>query len=184
MAWKIDPQHSQIEFSIKHMMITTVRGRFTSFNGELRLNEDNPEASYVEGTVDVASIDTHEPDRDNHLRSADFFDVENFPTMHFKSTGIEPAGKNRFQVHGDLRIKDVSRNVTFDVTYEGRAQDPWGGQRAGFSASTTLSRKDFGLTWNVALETGGWLVGDDVKISVDLQAIQEKEQPVQEAASA
>lgn len=177
MNWKIDPHHTLIEFSIKHMMITTVRGRFNSFDGTLFLNEQNPTASRVEGTVDVASIDTAAADRDNHLRSADFFDVEKYPKMSFRSTRIESLGGDRFKVYGDLTIKDVTRQIVFDVTSEGQGQDPWGNQRRGFSAAATLNRKDFGLNWNVALETGGWLVGDEVKISIALQIVQEQPQP-------
>jgi polyisoprenoid-binding protein YceI len=171
--------HSLIEFSVKHMMFTTVRGRFKSFEGTIQINEEHPEASYVEGTVDVASIDTTEPQRDNHLRSADFFDVEKYPTMSFRSTRIEPVGDHRFKVCGELTIKDVTREVVFDVTEEGQGQDPWGNQRRGFSANTRLSRKDFGLNWNVALETGGWLVSDDVNVSAEVQVVQEQPEAVQ-----
>lgn len=184
MAWKIDPAHTLIEFSVKHMMFTNVRGRFGSFDGTLQLNEETSEASYVEGTIDVASIDTNEPDRDTHLKSADFFDVENYPTMHFKSTRIERDGDGRYKVYGDLTIKDTTREIAFDVTDHGRGQDPWGNRRGGFSAETTLNRKDFGLNWNVALEAGGWLVGDEIKVSAELQAVQEQEQSEPEAATA
>ena len=173
MSWKIDPSHTLIEFSAKHLMITTVRGHFKSFDGSIQLNEEQPEASYVEGTVDVASIDTNESQRDNHLRSPDFFDVENYPAMGFRSTRVEFLGGDRFKVHGDLTIKDVTREVVFDVTDEGQVQDPWGNKRWGFGGTTRLNRKDFGLTWNVALEAGGWLVGDEIKVSIELQLVQE-----------
>lgn len=173
MTWNIDPQHTQIEFSVRHMMISKVRGQFKSFEGTLDINTDNPAASSVAGTVDVASIDTREPQRDAHLRSADFFDAEKYPKLSFRSSRIEPAGKGRYKVVGDLTIKDVSREVVFDVTDEGRAQDPWGNQRWGVSASTRLNRKDFGLTWNVALETGGWLVGDEVTISAEVELVKQ-----------
>jgi polyisoprenoid-binding protein YceI len=175
MQWQIDPSHSLIEFSVKHMMITTVRGQFTQFEGTLNLNPDNPAASSVEGAVDIASVDTKEAQRDAHLRSVDFFDVENHPKMSFRSTRIESRGANQYKVHGDLTIKGVTRAVVFDVADEGRGQDPWGNQRWGISASAKLSRKDFGLTWNVALETGGWLVGDEVKIAIELQAVLQAE---------
>lgn len=173
MTWNIDPQHTQIEFSVRHMMISKVRGQFKSFEGTLDINTDNPAASSVAGTIDVASIDTREPQRDAHLRSADFFDAEKYPKLSFRSSRIEPAGKGHYKVVGDLTIKDVTREVVFDVTDEGRAQDPWGNQRWGVSASTRLNRKDFGLTWNVALETGGWLVGDDVTITAEVELVKQ-----------
>ncbi|RME76634.1 MAG: polyisoprenoid-binding protein [Chloroflexi bacterium] len=178
MQWQIDPTHSLIEFSVKHMMIATVRGRFTRFEGQVHLDPKNPEASYAEGSVDVSSIDTREPDRDAHLRSADFFDVEKFPRMTFRSTRVERVEGNRYRVAGELTIKDVTREVVFDVTDGGRMKDPWGNIRWGVSAVTRISRKDFGLTWNVALEAGGWLVGDDIKIEAELEAVlvQEQEQ--------
>lgn len=173
MTWNIDPQHTQIEFSVRHMMISKVRGQFKSFEGTLDINTDNPAASSVAGTIDVASIDTREPQRDAHLRSADFFDAEKYPKLSFRSSRIEPAGKGHYKVVGDLTIKDVTREVVFDVTDEGRAQDPWGNQRWGVSASTRLNRKAFGLTWNVALETGGWLVGDDVTITAEVELVKQ-----------
>ncbi|MCG3211534.1 MAG: hypothetical protein FOGNACKC_05180 [Anaerolineae bacterium] len=173
MTWNIDPQHTQIEFSVRHMMISKVRGQFKSFEGTLDINTDNPAASSVAGTIDVASIDTREPQRDAHLRSADFFDAEKYPKLSFRSSRIEPAGKGHYKVVGDLTIKDVTREVVFDVTDEGCAQDPWGNQRWGVSASTRLNRKDFGLTWNVALETGGWLVGDDVTITAEVELVKQ-----------
>ncbi len=182
MSWKIDPSHSLIEFSVKHMMFTTVRGRFKSFDGAIQIDEEHPEGSYVEGTIDVASIDTNEPQRDGHLRSADFFDVEKYPTMSFHSTRIEPVGDHRFKLYGEMTIKDVTREVVFDVVEEGQGQDPWGNQRRGLSANTKLSRKDFGLNWNVALEAGGWLVGDEVNVSIELQIVQEQPQAVQESS--
>ncbi len=183
MNWQIDPTHTTIEFSVKHMMITTVRGQFKSFAGNLHIDPSNPAASRVEGSIDVASIDTREAQRDAHLRSADFFDVENYPKMSFRSSRIEPLGANQYKVYGQLTIKDVTREVVFDVADEGRGQDPWGNQRWGISASTKISRKDFGLTWNVALETGGWLVGDEVKIAVDLQLVLQQ-QPETETVAA
>lgn len=177
MSWKIDPTHSQIEFSIRHMMISKVRGRFESFGGTFNLATRNPAAASVEGTVDVNSINTKDAQRDGHLRSGDFFDVEKYPTMSFRSTRIEPVGDGEYKVYGDLTIKDMTREVVFDVLDEGQAQDPWGNQRWGVSATTKINRKDFGLNWNVALETGGWLVGDEVTISAEAELVQEQPQP-------
>lgn len=177
MNWKIDPTHTQIEFSVKHMMISRVRGRFETFDGIFHLDAQNPAASRVEGTIDVTSLNTQDQQRDAHLRSADFFDVEKYPKMSFRSTRLEPVGQGRFKVYGDLTIKDVTRQVIFDVTDEGQVQDPWGNKRRGFSAGSKINRKDFGLTWNVALETGGWLVGDEVTISADVELVQEQPEP-------
>ncbi|MFQ5854411.1 MAG: YceI family protein [Anaerolineae bacterium] len=175
MSWTIDPAHTLLEFSAKHMMFTTVRGRFQEFSGMLDVNEDDLTQSSVEGTVNVASLTTGTDDRDDHLRSPDFFDVENYPTITFKSTRIEPVDGNRFKLVGDLTIKDVTREIVLDTTYEGPHKDPWGNPRILFSGDTTLNRKDFGLTWNVPLEAGGWLVGDEIKINVELQAVQQQE---------
>jgi polyisoprenoid-binding protein YceI len=181
MTWQIDPTHSLIEFRVKHMMFTTVRGQFKSYEGTFHIDADNPAASKVEGYIDVSTIETGDEQRDGHLRSADFFDVENHPHMNFRSTRVESVGGNAYKVYGDMTIKDVTREVVFDVTDEGQGQDPWGGQRRGISAETKLNRKDFGLTWNVALETGGWLVGDEIKISIQLQLVLQEE-PELEAA--
>ena len=164
------------------MMIAKVRGRFDSYNGTFRLNTKNLAASQVEGTVDVASINIREVQRDEHLRSADFFDVENYLKMSFRSMRIEAAGSDKYKVYGELTIMDVTRGVVFDVTDEGQAQDPWGNKRWGISASAKINRKDFGLSWNMALETGGWLVDHEVTISIELELIQE--QPEREAALA
>jgi polyisoprenoid-binding protein YceI len=171
MSWKIDPSHSLIEFSVKHMMISTVRGRFTKFDGALNLDDKSPAQSVVEGWVETASVDTHDPTRDGHLRSADFFDAEKFPKMTFRATKITPAGDERFKVLGDLTVKETTRPITFDVTYEGQNKDPWGNTRRAFSADVAINRKDFGLTWNVALETGGLLLGDQVKIHSELELV-------------
>jgi len=183
MNWQIDPTHTSIEFSVKHMMFTTVRGQFRSFDGNLSIDPHNPTNSRVEGSIDVASIDTGEEQRDAHLRSGDFFDVENYPKMFFRSTRIEPLGANQYKVYGEMTIKDVTREIVFHIADEGQGQDPWGNQRRGISAETKLNRKDFGLTWNVALETGGWLVGDEIKVSIELQLVAQ-EQPEAEAVAA
>jgi polyisoprenoid-binding protein YceI len=170
-TWKIDPAHSQIEFSVRHMMITTVKGRFAGVEGTVRLDEGNPSAAEVDVRIDAASIDTREAQRDAHLRSADFFDVERFPHLTFIATrGLERHGTD-LKLAGDLTIHGVTRPVVLDVTEEGRGKDPWGAERIGFSATTKIKRSDFGLTWNQALETGGVLVSDDVKISLDLELV-------------
>jgi polyisoprenoid-binding protein YceI len=170
-TWKIDPVHSQIEFAVRHLMITTVKGRFTKVDGIVRTDEVDRTKSDVEVTIDVASIDTRENQRDAHLRSADFFDVEKFPTITYKSRRVIGVEGSDFKVVGDLTIHGVTREVTLDVTEEGRTKDPWGGERVGFTAATKIKRSDFGLTWNQALETGGFVVGDDVKILLELQLL-------------
>ena len=177
MSWKIDPNHTQIEFTVKHMMLTKVRGQFESFEGTVNLDPHNPAATTVEGSIDVTSVNTRDANRDAHLRSPDFFDVEKYPKMYFRSTRVERAGRGQYKVYGNLTIKNVTREVVFDVTDEGRGQDPWGNQRLGVSATTKINRKDFGLTWNVALETGGWLVSDEITISAEVQLVQEQPQP-------
>lgn len=182
MTWKLDPSHSFVEFSAKHLMITTVRGRFNRYEVELDLDAEHPERSSIEAVLEVDSLTTGNADRDAHLHSADFFDVERYPTMTFRSTAVETVGKDRYRLVGDLTIKDVTRPVVLEVTSEGRARDPWGNQRWALSAQTTLNRKDFGLTWNVALESGGWLVGDDIRLGIELQAIEQAEQPATRAA--
>jgi polyisoprenoid-binding protein YceI len=181
MSWIIDTQHTHIEFVVRHMMIAKVRGQFKSFEGTIDINPNDISQSKAVGSIDVTSIDTREEDRDNHLRSADFFDVENYPKITFESTSIESQGGDKYKVTGNMTIKDVTKAVTFDVTDEGRGQDPWGNQRQGLSASAKINRKDFGLTWNVALETGGWLVGDQITINAEVELIH---QPESEAVTA
>ena len=170
-TWSVDPVHSNVEFAVRHLMITTVKGRFTDVRGTVVLDDERPEASSAEVTIGVASIDTREPQRDAHLRSADFFDAEVHPTITFRSTGVHGHSAERFTLLGELTIHGVSRAVTLDVTREGRAKDPWGGQRAGFTATTRIKRSEFGLTWNQLLETGGLAVSDEVKITLDVQLI-------------
>jgi polyisoprenoid-binding protein YceI len=170
-TWTIDPAHTTVEFSLKHLMISTVRGHFGAVSGTIVLDEQNPAASSVTAEIDVTSIDTRQEQRDAHLRSADFFDVEKFPNIAFTSTRIEALGGGRHNVYGNLTIRDVTREVVLETTDEGRGGDPWGGQRAGFSATTRIDRREFGLTWNQALETGGVLVGNDIKISLEVQAV-------------
>jgi polyisoprenoid-binding protein YceI len=170
-TWTIDPAHSQIEFGVRHLMITTVKGRFAGVRGTVRLDDANPSAADVDVTIDVASIDTREAQRDAHLRSGDFFDAERFPTITFAAQGpIERSGRE-FKLAGELTIHGVTRPVVLDVFEEGHGKDPWGGERRGFSATTKIKRSDFGLTWNQALETGGVLVGDEVKVVLELELL-------------
>jgi polyisoprenoid-binding protein YceI len=171
-TWNIDPAHTTAEFKVRHMMITNVKGQFRPVTGVVVLDESNITKSHVEASIDATSIDTREPDRDKHLKSADFFDVEKFPTLTFASTRVTRAGEGELEVEGDLMIHGVTRKVTFAV--EGPTppgKDPWGNTRIGLSATTKINRKDFGLTWNTALETGGILVGDDVTITLDVEAV-------------
>jgi polyisoprenoid-binding protein YceI len=170
-TWQVDPAHTTVGFSAKHLMITTVRGRFADVRGSIQLDESDITRSAVDVEIATASIDTRAEQRDTHLRSADFFEVEKFPKITFRGRRIEKVGDDRYRLVGDLTIRDVTREVVMDVTDEGRGRDPWGGERASFSASTTIDRRDFGLTWNQALETGGVLVGNEIKISIDAQAV-------------
>ena len=170
-TWNFDPTHTSASFSARHMMVTTVRGRFAPPTGKLVFDPANPQAAYVEAVLDTKSIDTGVEDRDKHLRSADFLDVENYPTITFKSTKVELDGDSSAKVYGDLTVRGVTREVVLDVDYLGQNTDPWGGTRVGFEGSTKINREDFGLTWNVALETGGVLVGKDIKINLDVEAI-------------
>ncbi|MFO7624206.1 MAG: YceI family protein [Anaerolineales bacterium] len=175
MSWKIDTAHSEINFSVRHMMIATVRGRFEKFSGAIDFNENEPARSRVEVQIEASSINTREPQRDAHLKSPDFFDVENFPFITFKGKSIDVKGDNQALITGDLTIRDVTRQVVLDAEYAGMAQSPFGATNAGFSASTRINRKDWGLTWNVALETGGMLVADEIKIDIDLEIIKQAE---------
>ena len=171
-TYQIDPAHSAAHFSVRHMMIANVRGEFTKVSGTFSYDPQNPSSSTIEATIDVASIETRDPQRDGHLKSADFFDVEKFPTMTFKSTHVEPRGDGEFAVTGDLTLHGVSRPVTFAVSdLSGPGKDPWGNTRIGLTATAKINRKDFGLQWNAALETGGFLVGDEATISLDVQFI-------------
>ena len=171
-TWNIDPIHTTAEFKVRHMMITNVRGHFTVVSGVLNLDDQNPANSRVEAQIEASSIDTRNQQRDAHLRSADFFDVENFPTLSFISTRVSRLREGELSVEGDLTIRGVTRKVVFAVEGPSApAQDPWGNARIGLSARTTIDRKDFGLTWNAALEAGGVLVGDDVTIMLDIQLL-------------
>jgi len=168
--WKLDPTHTLVEFSAKHLMITTVKGRITDVEGSIFVDEKNPTKSSVQATLKAASLDTRTDQRDQHLRSGDFLDVEKYPDIRFKSTRIE-GDRNEFKLTGDLTIRDVTREVTLDVQFEGQTKDPWGGERAGFSAKGKIDRRDFGLTWNVLLEGGGLTVSNDIKINIEVEAV-------------
>jgi polyisoprenoid-binding protein YceI len=169
--WDFDLSHSSINFHVRHLMVSKVHGRFTGWSGKLELDEQDLTKSQLEVTIDASSIDTREDKRDAHLRSPDFLDVEKFPTITFKSTQITKTSDEEYRVAGDLTIHGVTRPVTLDVEGGGRVNDPWGGTRTGFSAKTSISRKDFGLTWNVALEAGGFLVGDKLDINLEIEAV-------------
>ncbi len=166
-TWVLDPSHSEVTFSVRHMMISKVRGTFGVKSATI-IAPENPLEARVEASVDVASIDTKDEGRDNHLRSADFFDVENHPTLDFVSTGVRYEGGD-FLVDGDLTIRGITKPATFELEFGGFGTDPWGNYKAGATAKTVINREDFGLTWNAALETGGVLVGKDVTITLDLQ---------------
>jgi polyisoprenoid-binding protein YceI len=170
-TWTIDPIHSSVGFKIKHMMIATVRGQFTEFEGTIVAAEDDPANSHVSGSVEVASIDTANADRDAHLRSPDFFDAERYPQITFESTRIRHIDGGRFAVAGNLTIKGITREVELQATVEGADTDPWGMERVGISARGAINRTDFGLTWQQRLAAGGLLVGEEVAISVDISAV-------------
>ena len=169
-TFAIDKSHSEVEFQVRHL-ITRVRGKFTDFAGTVVFDAERPDASSVSFSVNTASIDTSAPDRDTHLRSEDFFFVEKFPTLTFTSSHVVRKGAAQFEVTGTLTIRGVAKEITLPVTFLGAAKDPWGNDRTGFETAITINRKDFGLMWNAALEAGGFLVGDDVKISASVQAI-------------
>jgi polyisoprenoid-binding protein YceI len=167
--WDLDPSHTTLEFVARHVF-TKVRGRFPVFTGSITIAED-PRQSFAEATIETAGVQTSEDRRDGHLRSDDFFAVESWPHITFTSTSIEPVNENRFKVRGDLTVKDVTRQVTLDAEFLGWTVDAFGNERAGFSASTRINREDFGLTWNMALEAGGWLVGKDVDLDLQIAAV-------------
>lgn len=169
-AWKLDPIHSLVEFSAKHLMITTVKGRIADVVGTIYTDEKDPKKSSVQVTLKAASLDTRTDQRDQHLRSADFLNAEVYPEITFRSTRIE-GDKANFKLTGDLTIRDVTKLVTLDVQFEGKIKDPWGGERVGFSGTGKIDRRDFGLTWNQALETGGVVVGNEIKINLEMQAV-------------
>jgi polyisoprenoid-binding protein YceI len=172
-TYAVDPAHTTVEFVVRHLMIAKVRGRFAGVAGTIDLEPGRDVPTAVQARIDAATIDTRESQRDAHLKSAEFFEVEKYPALEFVSTRIEGT-PGEFTIHGNLSIHGVTREVALKAEFEGRAADPWGGQRIGYSASTTINRKDFGLTWNAALETGGVVVGDEVRIELNVEAVLQK----------
>ncbi len=168
-TYQIDRGHSEATFQVRHL-ITKVRGRFAEFDGTITFDAESTDGAAVLFNIQTKSIDTSQAQRDEHLRSADFFDVANFPLLTFTSTKVVAGGANHYDVTGDLTIRDVTKSITLPVTYLGGAKDPWGADKIAFETEITINRKDFGLNWNAALETGGFLVGDDVKVSLSIQA--------------
>jgi polyisoprenoid-binding protein YceI len=171
-TYELDPSHSSVGFSVRHLMVSKTKGRFGAFRGTVTIGED-PLASSVDVEIQAASIDTRDEARDGHLRSADFFDAESHPAITYRSTKVTPAGKDRWAVEGELTVRGATLAVPLEVTFEGGARDPWGGARIGFTAHTELDREAFGLTWNQALETGGVLVGKQVRIDIEAEGIQQ-----------
>jgi len=172
-TFDVDKSHSEVTFQVRHLL-TKVRGRFSDFSGTITYDEAHPENASVAIAIQAASIDTNEANRDTHLRSDDFFATDKYPTLEFTSTRIVPAGSDRFDVTGDLTIRGVTKRITVPVSVLGKAVDPWGNEKLGLETEFTVNRKEFGLLWNAALETGGFLVGDDVKIALSLQAAARK----------
>lgn len=172
-TWGIDIVHSSIGFTVRHLVVSKVRGRFTRWTGTIRMDEKDLKRTQVDIAIEPASVDTGVEQRDNHLKSPDFFDVEKYPTMTFKGTRVEQAKDGSLKLVGDLTMHGVTRPVTLDVEYAGSQKDPWGGIRTGFSARTTLNRKDFGLTWNQLLEAGGVAVGEKVEIDIEVEAVKQ-----------
>ncbi len=173
-TWEFDPAHSSAEFAVRHLMVSTVTGRFKALRGSIALDEASIQDSRVEAEIEAASIDTGTADRDNHLRSPDFFDVVKHPRLNFRSSRVEDLGEDSLRVHGDLTVIGVTRPVTLDVSYHGEIRDPWGNRRRGFTAETTLHRKDFGMTWNQVLDSGGVFVGDRVKVTLNIEAVEKR----------
>ncbi len=169
--WNLDTAHSEIEFKVRHMMISTVKGQFGSFQINLNSDSEDISQSTVEVSIDASSVDTKSEQRDQHLKSADFFNVEDYPNISFRSTSVEKKSSDEYRVTGDLTIKDVTKSVTFDAELGGVAKDPWGNAKVGFTVTGKINRNDFGLTWNAALETGGVMVSDEVKFSADIQFV-------------
>lgn len=168
--WNVDAAHSTLGFTVKHMMVSKVRGNFNQFGAEVEADENDLSGANIAFDIDVASINTNNEDRDNHLRSEDFFNVEAFPKMSFVATSITKKSDSDYTIGGDLTIKDVTKPVTFEAEYEGKGKNPWGQEVVGFTAEGKINRKDFGLTWNQTLETGGVLVGEDIKLNLEIQA--------------
>lgn len=180
MKWTLDSSHSEINFTVRHMMISNVRGRFEKFDVNMTLDPNDPAGSQVVATIDAGSINTKDEKRDAHLRSPDFLNADAFPTMVFESRRVERVGSHNARVTGDLTIRDITHEVVLDVEYNGMSKSPWGTTSAGFSATTKINRKDWGLNWNVALESGGILVGDEVKVAIDIELVQVPEPVVEQ----
>jgi polyisoprenoid-binding protein YceI len=174
IKWAVDVDHSSVDFAIRHMMIANVKGSFHKFSADVEADISDLTTANIEFTVDIASIDTRNKDRDGHLLSPDFFDAEKFPTMTFRSKNIKKIDEGEYEVSGDFTLHGVTKPETFSVTFEGQGKDPWGNEKAGFSAQGTINRADYGLTWNSALETGGVLVGDKVKVNLQIEASKAK----------
>lgn len=174
-TWNIDSSHSSIHFSVRHLVIAKVRGQFTRWSGVITLEGGDLARAQVSATIDVASIETGVADRDNHLKSGDFFDAATFPEITFKSNRVEAAGKDHWKLIGDLTIHGTTKEVTLQVEHTGAAKDPWGNQRQGFAAKTEIDRKEFGLLWNQTLDAGGVMIGDKVTIDIDIEAVQQVE---------
>ena len=168
-TYQFDKSHTTVGFQVRHIF-TMLGGKFQDFSGTIRVDRAKPENSTVEFTVQVASINTNDPKRDEHLKSPDFFDVAKYPTITFKSTSVKPSGDNAYQVTGDLTMRGVTKSITIPVTFLGEGKDPWGNEKMGFETSTTLNRKDYGINWNKTLDQGGVLVGDEVKVQVSVEA--------------
>ena len=174
MNWKIDQAHTNVTFSVKHMMISTVHGRFDKFSGKVVFDTKNPETSSADILLEASSINTREPKRDAHLRSADFLDAEKYPHLHFKSKRVEVIDDSHGHLIGDLTIRDITNEVVLEVEYAGTVKSPMGYTAAGFTAAASINRKDWGLNWNLALEAGGWLVGDKIDIDIEIELIKEE----------
>ena len=181
-TYVLDPTHTRLGFVARHAMVTKVRGQFTDFSGTLNIDADDPSKSQAEVTIQVASVATGNPDRDNHLRNNDFFDAPTYPTWTFKSTKAEQVDEDTYRLTGDLTIKDVTKPITIDFEFTGAAKDPWGNTRLGFEGRTTINRKDWGVEWNVALEAGGVLVSEKITIEIDVAAVKAKEESASQAA--
>lgn len=179
MAWQIDPTHSEVQFAVRHLMISTVRGQFEKFSGTVDLNEANPTLSSVDVQIEAASITTRNEQRDAHLRSPDFLNVDQYPTITFKSKRVEQIDANHGRIIGDLTIRDITHEVPLEVEYSGQAKTPWGTTSAGFSAHTKFNRNDWGLNWNQTLEAGGVLVGEEIKISIEVEVVKQADQVAQ-----
>lgn len=171
--WAVDATHSSIDFNVKHMMIAKVKGTFHQFEAAIEADVEDLTTANIALSIDLGSVDTRNADRDNHLRSGDFFDLEKYPTLTFKATNIVKTGDGEYDVTGDVSLHGVTQSETFAVTFEGAGKDPWGNEKAGFSAAGVLKRSDYGLTYNAALETGGVLIGDDIKVAIEIEALKQ-----------